>query len=507
MLLPWNVAFVSTANCDEDPSNCYPVWLQVCDIIVDIFFWADLVINFRTAYIDPAQRHSFVTDSRKIAVQYAKGWLAIDLAATVPFDDIIALFSPNVNLLILKIFKLPRLLRLGRLMKKLDQLASADYFRIFRLLFLNAMAAHWVACVYWFVGRWQMEQQGSWQANPWFGGPWIAEMGKEDPTTGQPLGIEMSDLQTQYTVAMYWSMSVMTSMTPPFPPYTNTERCFTVGCQLLGAVMAAIIFGNVAVLVQRFDVENSRFRDKMQKINEFMTFHMLPAEMVSRVRQNMQYLWEVSAGLDSDEAMGMLPTCLRTDIQLHLMQGIVGSVAIFKDVDEGFIKSIVTKLKAEVFLPGDIIIYAGEVALSMFFLGRGIVQVVSRDGRILYSTLYAGSYFGESILADGVEASARRSASVQSITYAETYVISKEAISQTMQLFPEYREIVLRGAKEQSQKHNNSRKRGMTIDEANSRSGSAGMAPRRSFYVNKGVARLNMNGVPLGFDGVDKEGQ
>lgn len=49
-----------------------------------------------------------------------------------------------------------RLLRLGRLMKKLDQVAGANYFHILKLMMGFALVAHWTACIWYFIGRIQV---------------------------------------------------------------------------------------------------------------------------------------------------------------------------------------------------------------------------------------------------------------------------------------------------------------------------------------------------------------
>lgn len=90
----------------------------VGDSIIDILFLLDIAINFRTKYIDP-KTEELISDSKKIAVNYLKGRLVIDILASFPFDFFASLFSAvtldsNTSNL-MKLFKLTRLLRLGRM--------------------------------------------------------------------------------------------------------------------------------------------------------------------------------------------------------------------------------------------------------------------------------------------------------------------------------------------------------------------------------------------------------
>jgi hypothetical protein len=73
-----------------------PLW--TVDLIVDIMFMADILINFRTTYIHDGE---IVTEPKKIALNYATGWFIIDGIAAIPFD---MLFSgsgtPEVSILL-----------------------------------------------------------------------------------------------------------------------------------------------------------------------------------------------------------------------------------------------------------------------------------------------------------------------------------------------------------------------------------------------------------------------
>ena len=57
--------------------------LIIIDLIVDVMFIADILINFRTTFIHNGE---VVSDPQKIAVNYVKGWFLIDAVAAIPFD-------------------------------------------------------------------------------------------------------------------------------------------------------------------------------------------------------------------------------------------------------------------------------------------------------------------------------------------------------------------------------------------------------------------------------------
>jgi hypothetical protein len=58
--------------------------MTVIDLLVDIMFVVDIVINFRTTYVN--KNDQIVSHAGKIALHYFKGWFLIDVVAAIPFD-------------------------------------------------------------------------------------------------------------------------------------------------------------------------------------------------------------------------------------------------------------------------------------------------------------------------------------------------------------------------------------------------------------------------------------
>ena len=71
-------------------------WMLFLSLIVDCMFFLDILINFRTTYLQSAS-DELVTDPVKLAIHYAKTWFTIDLLAAIPFDWIITLGGSSGN--------------------------------------------------------------------------------------------------------------------------------------------------------------------------------------------------------------------------------------------------------------------------------------------------------------------------------------------------------------------------------------------------------------------------
>jgi hypothetical protein len=89
------------------------------DNLINFFFLLDIIITFRTSYIQSTTGDE-IMDSNKIAWHYLKTRFVIDVLSTFPFKIFI---GGNSSLEFLKLFgilKVARVLRLGRIINVLN---------------------------------------------------------------------------------------------------------------------------------------------------------------------------------------------------------------------------------------------------------------------------------------------------------------------------------------------------------------------------------------------------
>ena len=82
---PFSIAFL-------DPPD--PV-VNGFDRFVDAVFWVDIVLNFRTAWVDVEGHMCF--EWKECARSYAKGWLFTDVVSCLPYDLMAGQKSNDVN--------------------------------------------------------------------------------------------------------------------------------------------------------------------------------------------------------------------------------------------------------------------------------------------------------------------------------------------------------------------------------------------------------------------------
>ena len=98
------------------------------DYIIDMCFIFDIIVNFRSCYID-SRTDELIDDPKKITKNYLKGRFWVDLVASCNFDLIFLILAPdmgdNAVTSLFGMLKLVRLLRLGRMVTYLSKSKSA----------------------------------------------------------------------------------------------------------------------------------------------------------------------------------------------------------------------------------------------------------------------------------------------------------------------------------------------------------------------------------------------
>ena len=89
-MVPYNVAF---RRNDRERD------LIIFDMVIELFFIMDIVVHFRTSFVDLSGR--IIYDQKKIAVHYLKGWFILDFLAALPFEALYFINQSWVSILYL----------------------------------------------------------------------------------------------------------------------------------------------------------------------------------------------------------------------------------------------------------------------------------------------------------------------------------------------------------------------------------------------------------------------
>uniref|UniRef100_A0A8B9RC41 Hyperpolarization activated cyclic nucleotide-gated potassium channel 4 n=1 Tax=Astyanax mexicanus TaxID=7994 RepID=A0A8B9RC41_ASTMX len=166
-----------------------------------------------------------------------------------------------------------------------------------------------------------------------------------------------------------------------------------------------------------------------KQVEQYMSFHKLPADMRQRIHDYYEHRYQGKM-FDEESILGELNEPLREEIINFNCRKLVASMPLFANADPNFVTSMLTKLRFEVFQPGDYIIREGTIGKKMYFIQHGVVSVLTKGNK--ETKLSDGSYFGEiCLLTRG-----RRTASVRADTYCRLYSLSVDNFNEVLEEYP-----------------------------------------------------------------------
>ncbi|KAI9527315.1 Potassium voltage-gated channel sub H member 2 [Dissostichus eleginoides] len=425
ILTPYSAAFllndeeeVAIQNCGY---SCSP--LTVVDLMVDIMFIIDILINFRTTYVNV--NDEVVSHPVRIAVHYFKGWFLIDMVAAIPFDLLIYRSGEETTTLI-GLLKTARLLRLVRVARKLDRYSEYGAAVLFLLMCTFALIAHWLACIWYAIGS--VERNGS------IG--WLHTLGDQ---LGKPFNSSIPGsgptIKDKYVTALYFTFSSLTSVGfGNVSPNTNSEKIFSICVMLIGSLMYASIFGNVSAIIQRLYSGTARYHTQMLRVREFIRFHQIPNPLRQRLEEYFQHAWSYTNGIDMNAVLKGFPECLQADICLHLNRTLLQNCKAFKGSTKGCLRALAMKFKTTHAPPGDTLVHAGDVLTALYFISRGSIEIMRGD--VVVAILGKNDIFGEPI--NLYSRPGKSNADVRALTYCDLHKIFREDVQEVLDMYPEF---------------------------------------------------------------------
>ncbi|CAG02827.1 unnamed protein product, partial [Tetraodon nigroviridis] len=335
------------------------------------FILPDIILNFRTTYV--SQSGQVVYETRSICLHYCSTWFFVDLIAALPFD---LLYIFNITVFVW--------CALLRLLQKVDRYSQYSAVVLTLLMSVFALLAHWMACVWYVIGRAEIESSDpvTWDIG------WLQELGKR--------------LET---------------------PYINSSV----------ALMHAVVFGNVTAIIQRMYSRRSQYHTRMKDLKDFIRVHRLPQQLKQRMLEYFQATWSVNNGINANELLHDFPDELRADIAMHLNKDIL-QLPVFEHAGRGCLRSLSLHVKTSFCAPGEYLLRHGDALQANYFVCSGSLEVL-KDG-----TVQAILGKGDLIGADFPECDQviKINADVKALTYCDLQYISVKALREVLELYPEY---------------------------------------------------------------------
>ncbi|XP_021925170.1 potassium voltage-gated channel protein eag [Zootermopsis nevadensis] len=453
IMVPYNVAFKNKTS--EDVS------LLVVDSIVDVIFFIDIVLNFHTTFVGPGGE--VVSDPKVIRMNYLKSWFIIDLLSCLPYDVFNAFdhdedvsstmpsdgvdcgnsvneaaasvdaFGQDGIGSLFSALKVVRLLRLGRVVRKLDRYLEYGAAMLILLLCFYMLVAHWLACIWYSIGRSDADNgvQYSWL--------WKLANVTQSPysyiwsnDTNSPELINGPSRKTMYVTALYFTMTCMTSVGfGNVAAETDNEKIFTICMMIIAALLYATIFGHVTTIIQQMTSATAKYHDMLNNVREFMKLHEVPKALSERVMDYVVSTWAMTKGLDTDKVLNYCPKDMKADICVHLNRKVFNEHPAFRLASDGCLRALAMHFTMSHSAPGDLLYHTGESIDSLCFIVTGSLEVIQDDEVV--AILGKGDVFGDSFWKDN--AIGQSAANVRALTYCDLHTIKRDKLLEVLDFY------------------------------------------------------------------------
>ncbi|XP_038151596.1 potassium voltage-gated channel subfamily H member 1a isoform X4 [Cyprinodon tularosa] len=424
IMVPYNVSFKTKQN--------NVTWLVV-DSIVDVIFLVDIVLNFHTTFVGPAGE--VISDPKLIRMNYLKTWFVIDLLSCLPYDVINAF--ENVDEGISSLFsslKVVRLLRLGRVARKLDHYIEYGAAVLVLLVCVFGLAAHWLACIWYSIGDYEVVDE---ETNIVRTDSWLYILGN---SMGRPYRFNVSsgiweggpNKDSLYITSLYFTMTSLTSIGfGNIAPTTDGEKIFAVAMMMIGSLLYATIFGNVTTIFQQMYANTNRYHEMLNSVRDFLKLYQVPKGLSERVMDYIASTWSMSRGIDTEKVLQICPKDMRADICVHLNRKVFKEHPAFRLASDGCLRALAMEFQMIHCAPGDLIYHAGESVDSLCFVVSGSLEVIQDDEVV--AILGKGDVFGDVFWKEVTLAPA--CANVRALTYCDLHVIKRDALQKVLEFY------------------------------------------------------------------------
>uniref|UniRef100_A0A8B9UWB7 Potassium voltage-gated channel subfamily H member 4 n=1 Tax=Anas zonorhyncha TaxID=75864 RepID=A0A8B9UWB7_9AVES len=383
--VPYNVCFTGT---EDSPSAARST--IVSDIVVEMLFILDIALNFRTTYVSHSGQ--VVYEPRSICIHYVATWFFVDLIAALPFD---LLYVFNVT--VVSAEGPAGGTRCSRVcLGKLERYSQYSAMVLTLLTSMFALLAHWMACVWYVIGRTEMESNDplTWDIG------WLHELGKrlEAPYINSSVG--GPSIRSAYIASLYFTLSSLTSVGfGNVCANTDAEKIFSICTMLIGALMHAVVFGNVTAIIQ--------------------PLQQLRAPPARR--------------LLSPQLLHDFPDELRADVAMHLNKDIL-QLPVFQTAGRGCLRSLSLHIKTSFCAPGEYLLRQGDALQANYFVCSGSLEVLKDN--VVLAILGKGDLIGAELPGEGRVMKSK--ADVKALTYCDLQHVGLGGLRQVLQLYPEY---------------------------------------------------------------------
>ena len=331
VMLVW-VAFSVTFRVGLQLDACNGLcMLDAVDLIIDLCFVADLLMQFRTTKLDEVGQ--VISDGKTLATIYLKSWFLFDFVAVLPVlsyflsEDVGDSFEPTLLVKTLRFVKLLRLVKAARMVTIVKRYEDGIRPVCIAVGMTTTMlwVMHTLACFWYLVGCIEEEETTCGDDSAF-----ASRLHPEWSSTTRRDCMRSNGLNRGWAVRAGWENpkdrpdpltvyleSWRAMMTREQMVETNLERWFLIFADLIIALgfsaMAGVIISNISAM----QVSKEVFKKKMSELEEFCHAMDLPKSVRLELTAFYKFLYERNTVFDQQSILDELPIHMRRKV-VHL---------------------------------------------------------------------------------------------------------------------------------------------------------------------------------------------
>ena len=402
--------------------------MDYIELGLDVIFLADVLLQFNISRLVPASKpsshgashgagaageHEHEGSERQqmtrgeIARAYLTRWFCVDVGACVALVPALSQLVAGGGMPAhgfrvaegLRLLRLLRALKLKRILETLDVgedihrwLLYSRYSHLLRLsqyLVVLTVTFHYIACAWHRMGGKKGRSDRTWleyqlrsdygALTTGFAASGASELlydalDEEEARTHEFI----DDAYRRYVTCFMIVVRMMIG--GELEPLTNEEKLLGSVFTMMGSIMMAITYGQVAVLIHSFYSNATRYRNKMESLWHEMQRLKLPHELKNRVYKYYDFLNTTHGCLDGqvNSFIPELNSNLGSEVLLYLRVVLITNVPFFRVCHVEVLRAIIMNLEDYICLPKDIVVKEGETGREMYFIREGMLKVMVR---------------------------------------------------------------------------------------------------------------------------------
>ncbi|KAL2928604.1 Protein CNGC15c [Bienertia sinuspersici] len=383
-------------------ANGLPLQMNLTFIrsVTDMFYLIHIIVQFRTAYVEPSSRvfgrGELVLDPWKIAVRYLKFNFWVDIAALLPLPQISEhktslKFITMGQFLLRLVLAYPFFIYIAKSTGIMSRTAwfGAAYNLLFFILASDVSGSCWYLlgiqrqlacwksvcnqnstnCDYGFFDCDMIYEQGR---NSWIQSSNISNLCQ--PSAGYyQFGIYSEMVITAATSAtffqkffysVWWGLKTLCSLGQNLLTSIYIgENWFAMLVTTLGVINYALLIGNFQSYILSATARLDEWIIQRNDTEEWMHHRQLPHDLRESIRKHDRYRWVATQGIDEEGLLQGLPPDVRRQIKRHLCLDLV-----------------LRRLKPRLYTEGTPLISEGDPLTEMLFIVRGHMYSYTTGG-------------------------------------------------------------------------------------------------------------------------------